>query len=228
MKKIGLIGGLSWQSTVEYYRIMNMAVSDRTKGKHAARVIVDSVDFGEVEAFINSEDFAGLARLLVDSARNLEKGGAELFLIGANTMHMLAPQVQSAVNIPMIHIADATSRAIKDKSLSKVGLLGTKFTMEHDFLVNKFTERGIGIVVPEADDREFIQKVIFTELFRAVRNPESKARFMRIIDGLVQQGAQGVILGCTELPMLIQQSDCTIPVFDTTEIHALAAVEMAM
>jgi aspartate racemase len=228
MKKIGLIGGLSWQSTLEYYRIMNVAVAERTEGKHAAKILLESLDFGEVEECINNDDFIRLAAMIVNSAQTLERAGAAMILIGANTMHMLAPQVQAAITVPLVHIADATIEKILEKGLDKVILLGTKFTMEHDFLVHKFVEKGIDILLPEQDDREFIQKVIFTELFRAYRNPESKTRFLRIIDDLAKQGGQGVILGCTELPILLQQSDCTIPVFDTTELHALAAVEAAM
>ncbi len=228
MKKIGLIGGLSWQSTIEYYRIMNSAVADMTKGKHAAKILMESVDFGEVEECINGNDFVRLTTIIMDSAKRLEIAGADMILIGANTMHMLAPQVQAVIKVPLIHIADATANEIHKKNLSKVGLLGTKFTMEHDFLINKFVEKDISIVIPEEEDRDFIQKVIFTELFRAIKNPESKARFLRIIDSMEKQGAQGIILGCTEIPLLIQQADCTLPAFDTTELHALAAVKYAM
>ena len=228
MKKIGLIGGLSWQSTVEYYRIINETVAGMTEGKHAARIILDSLDFGEVETFISHKDFEGLTRLVTSSARNLEKTGAELLLICANTMHFIAPQVQESISIPLIHIVDVTIREIKTKGLGKVGLLGTKFTMEQDFYKQKFINQDIEILIPCEEDRDFIQSVIFTELFRAYINPESKKKYIGIIGSLIEQGAQGIILGCTEIPLLIHQEDCNVPVFDTTEIHARAAVGFAM
>jgi aspartate racemase len=228
MKTIGLIGGMSWQSTIEYYRIINSAVARRTKGKHAAKIVIDSVDFGEVEVLISNQDFAGLTALLVNSAQKLENAGAELLMIGANTMHFAAEQVQDSISIPLVNIVDATTEAIQAKSLTKVGLLGTKFTMEQDFFKQWLIANDIDVNVPEAEDREFIHQTIFRELFSAHINPESKKRFLRIIDSLVKQGAQGVILGCTEIPLLIKQEDCNVPVFDTTEIHALAAVELAL
>jgi aspartate racemase len=227
MKTIGLIGGLSWQSTIDYYRFMNMEVGRRTKGKHEAKVIIDSVDFAEVEAFMRDEDFAGITALLVNSAQRLENAGAELLMIGANTMHFAAEQVQDSISIPLINIVDATIQAIQAKSLTKVGLLGTKFTMEQDFFRERLIANDIDVNVPGAEDREFIHQTIFRELFSAHINPESKKRFLSIMDGLAGEGAQGIILGCTEIPLLIKQEDTALPVFDTTEIHALAAVELA-
>jgi aspartate racemase len=227
MKTIGLIGGISWQSTIEYYRIINNEVSRRTSGKHAAKIIIDSVDFGEVDAFISSGDFAGLTAMMVGSAQKLERAGAELLMIGANTMHFVAGKVQESVGIPLVHIVDATLSAVKAKKLKKVGLLGTKFTMEQEFFKQQFVPDGIEVIVPEAGDREFIQQTIFKELFRAYLNPASKERFLLIMEGMAGAGAQGIILGCTEIPLLIRQEDTLLPVFDTTEIHALAAVEMA-
>jgi aspartate racemase len=227
MKTIGLIGGMSWQSTIDYYRIINNAVVRRTKGKHAAKIVIDSVDFGEVEVLISNQDFAGLTALLVKSAQRLETAGAELLMIGANTMHFAAEPVQESVSIPLVHIVDATIAAIRAKGLTKVGLLGTKFTMEQDFFRQRLISNGIDVNVPGTEDREIIQQTIFKELFSAVINPESKKRFLSIMDGLAQEGAQGIILGCTEIPLLIKQEDTALPVFDTTEIHAMAAVEMA-
>jgi aspartate racemase len=227
MKTIGLIGGMSWQSTIDYYRIINNAVVQRTKGKHAAKIVIDSIDFGEVEVLMRNEDFAGLIALLVNSAQKLEKAGAELLMIGANSMHFAADPVQESVRIPLVHIVDATIAAIQAKGLTKVGLLGTKFTMEKDYFRQRLISNGIGVNVPGPEDREFIQQTIFRELFSAVINPESKKRFLSIMDGLAQEGAQGIILGCTEIPLLIKQEDTALPVFDTTEIHAMAAVEMA-
>ena len=228
MKTIGLIGGMSWQSTIDYYRFMNMEVLNRTNGKHEAKIIIDSVDFGEVEAFMKEKDFEGIRTMMVKSAKKLEKAGADLVMIGANTMHFAAEQVQDSISIPLINIVDATIQAIQAKSLTKVGLLGTKFTMEEDFFKQRLITKGIDVNVPGAEDREFIHQTIFKELFNAHINQESKKRFLRIIDSLVKQGAQGVILGCTEIPLLIKQEDCNVPVFDTTEIHALAAVELAL
>jgi len=227
MKTIGLIGGMSWQSTIDYYRFMNMEVLNRTNGKHEAKIIIDSVDFGEVEAFMKEKDFEGISTMMVKSARRLEKAGADLVMIGANTMHFAAEQVQDSISIPLINIVDATIQAIQAKSLTKVGLLGTKFTMEQDFFKKRLIANDIDVNVPGAEDREFIHQTIFKELFNAHINPESKKRFLSIMDGLAGEGAQGIILGCTEIPLLIKQEDTALPVFDTTEIHALAAVELA-
>jgi aspartate racemase len=227
MKTIGLIGGMSWQSTIDYYRIINSAVVRKTNEKHAAKIIIDSIDFGEVEVLMKNEDFAGLIALLVNSAQKLEKAGAELLMIGANTMHFAADPVQESVRIPLIHIVDATIAAISAKGLTKVGLLGTKFTMEKDYFRQRLISNGIDVNVPGPEDREFIQQTIFKELFRATINPESKKRFLSIMDDLAREGAQGIVLGCTEIPILIKQEDTVLPVFDTTEIHALAAVELA-
>lgn len=227
MKTIGLIGGMSWQSTIEYYRIINSVVVRRTKGKHAAKIVIDSVDFGEVEVLISNQDFAGLTALLVNSAQKLEKAGAELLMIGANTMHFAAEPVQESISIPLVNIVDATIEAIQAKSLTKVGLLGTKFTMEQDFFKQRLRTKGIEVNVPGAEDREFIHQTIFRELFNATINPDSKKRFLSIMNGLAGEGAQGIILGCTEIPLLIKQEDTVLPVFDTTEIHSLAAIELA-
>ena len=228
MKTIGLIGGLSWQSTIDYYRFMNLEVARRTKGKHEAKVIIDSIDFAEVEVFMQDENFTGIATLLVNSAQKLEKAGAELLMIGANTLHFVADSVQESIRIPLVHIVDATLAAIQAKGLTKVGLLGTKFTMEKDYFRKRLISNGIDVNVPGAEDREFIQQTIFKELFRATINPESKKRFLSVMDGLAHEGAQGIILGCTEIPLLIKQEDTVLPVFDTTEIHALAGVELAL
>ncbi len=227
MKTIGLIGGLSWQSTIDYYRFINNAVVRRTKGKHAAKIVIDSIDFGEVETLMRNEDFTGLTAMLVNSAQKLENAGAELLIIGANTMHFAADTVKESINIPLVNIVDATIAAIQAKGLTKVGLLGTKFTMEQDFFRQWLIANDIDVAVPGAEDREFIQQTIFRELFRATINPESKKRFLSIMDALAHEDAQGIILGCTEIPLLIKQEDTVLPVFDTTEIHALAAVEMS-
>jgi aspartate racemase len=227
MKKIGLIGGTSWQSTLDYYRIINEAVMERVAG-HSARIVIDSLDFGEVEAFIKEKNFPGIYQMLINSARILENAGAELLLIGANTMHMAAAEVQASINIPLVHVVDATILKIREKKLSSVILLGTQFTMEQNFFKDRLVQQGIEVFVPELKDREFIHSIIFSELFKRIINPATKRRVLGIIDSLIKQGAQGVILGCTELPLLLSQNDCSIPVFDTTEIHSKAAVELAL
>jgi aspartate racemase len=228
MKTIGLIGGLSWQSTVDYYRFINKAVLRRTKGKHAAKMIIDSVDFGEVEAFMKNDDFKGLSVMLIKSAQRLENAGAELLMIGANTMHFAEETVKAGIEIPLVSIVDATIAAIHEKKLTKAGLLGTKLTMEWDFFKTRLIAKGIQVNVPGKEDRNFIQEIIFRELFNATVKPETKKRVLSIMDALAADGAQGIILGCTELPILIQQKDTALPVFDTTEIHAMAAVELAL
>jgi len=228
MKTIGLIGGLSWQSTIDYYRFMNMEVLKRTNGKHEAKIIIDSVDFGEVEAFMKKKDFEGIRAMMVKSAQRLEKAGADLVMIGANTMHFAAETVREAIRVPLVSIMDATIEDIRAKSLTRVGLLGTKITMEEVFFKQKLIDSGIDVIVPEKEDREFIHHTIFSELFIAAIIPETKKRYLTIMDGLARDGAQGIVLGCTEIPLLIKQKDTVLPVFDTTEIHALAAVEMAL
>lgn len=228
MKKIGLIGGISWKSTQEYYRIINETAIERLANGHAPKIILESIDFGEVEEFIREHNFAGLSELLVGTAKRLEREGAELLLICANTMHFFAPDVEANIGIPLVHMVDATIRKIKEKQLSCVALLGTEFTMEQEFYKERLVRQGIKVLVPEKEARSFIHNTIFTELFQGMTKPETKKRFLEIIDDLNGQGAEGVILGCTEIPLLISQQDCSIPVFDTTEIHAKAAVDLAI
>ncbi|HNY07299.1 MAG TPA: aspartate/glutamate racemase family protein [Bacteroidales bacterium] len=228
MKTIGLIGGLSWKSTQEYYRIINQSVAQKAGNHHSAKIILNSLDFGEVERCISNNDFEGLTTLLVAAARSVEKAGADFLLICANTMHFLADAVQAAVAIPLVHIADATIAEIMKKNATSVGLLGTQFTMEQNFYTERIKRQGIDALIPELDDRQFIQQTIFNELFFGTINPESKSRFLKIISWLESRGAQGIVLGCTEIPLLIKQNDTTITLFDTTEIHALKAVELAM
>jgi aspartate racemase len=228
MKTIGLIGGMSWQSTIDYYRIINEAVVSRTEERHSAKIVIYSVDFKEVEDFLINKDFTGLTTLLINSARKLEMAGAELLMIGANTMHFAAESVKESLSIPLINIVDETIKIIRAKNLTKVGLLGTKFTMEQDFFKKRLIANGVAVNVPGLEDRNFIHHVIFKELFSAYINPESKKRFLSIMDAMAVDGAQGIILGCTEIPLLIKKEDTALPVFDTTKIHALAAVELAL
>ncbi|MEI6853929.1 MAG: aspartate/glutamate racemase family protein [Bacteroidota bacterium] len=228
MKTIGLIGGTSWQSTVEYYKIINEAVEARLKNNHSAKLLLYSIDFAEVEERINRNAFNEIGDMMVDAAKMLEKAGADCLLMCANTMHMFAPLVQDSITIPLIHIVDSIVPSIKQKHASKLGLLGTKPTMQMDFYKDRYIKEGLQIVVPDEIEMDRIMEIIFTELFKGIINPETKTYLLSLIDGLIREGADGIILGCTELPLIIQQSDVKVPVFDTTELHALAAVDFAL
>jgi aspartate racemase len=228
MKKIGLIGGTTWQSTIDYYRIINSTAMERLGNGHAARMIIDSIDFGDISDFMRHQDFAGLTKHIITSAQTLEQAGAEILLLGANTLHFIADEVQKAILIPLVHIIDETARIILSQNLHTVALLGTEYTMEQTFYIERMARHGIRVIVPDVDDRKFLNQIIFSELFYGLKNPETKSRLIEMIESCGNQGAQGVILGCTELPLIISQSDCSFPVFDTTEIHAKAAVEAAL
>jgi len=228
MKKIGLIGGLTWVSTIEYYRLLNQLVNEKLGGSEAAEVIIYSVNFGEIKKFTEANDWANISKIICAAANELEKAGAACVLLGANTMHKIAPEVQSAVSIPLIHIADVTATAIRNKELSKIALLGTKYTMQLDFYKNALAEKGIETLIPDEDNIQYINTAIYTELGKNIFLPETKKRFLEIIDSLAKQGAEGVILGCTEIPLLLNQSDTSLAVFDTTLIHATAAVEFSL
>lgn len=228
MKMIGLIGGMSWESTVTYYQEVNRLVKERLGGLHSARVLLYSVDFEEIEACQSSGDWDRSAAILTGAARSLERAGAELILIRTNTMHKVFASVQSGVSVPLLHIADATADALEDASVSTVALLGTKYTMQEDFYKDRLIRRGIRVLIPGAEDVELVNHVIFDELCLGTLKADSKAQFLRIIGDLSSQGAQGVILGCTEIGLLISQEDTPLPVFDTTLIHAARAVETAL
>lgn len=228
MKTIGLIGGMSWESTVTYYQILNRAVQQRLGGFHSARVLLDSVDFAEIEALQSSGDWDESARLLAGAARRLEGAGADLVLICTNTMHKVAPQVQAAIGVPLLHIADATADALRAAGVDTVALLGTKYTMCQDFYKERLISAGIRVLIPEAPDVELINQMIFNELCLGILRDGSRRAFLRVIDSLAQRGAQGVILGCTEIGLLISQADTPLPVFDTTQIHAARAAELAL
>lgn len=228
MKTIGLIGGMSWESTVTYYQILNRAVQQRLGGLHSARVLLDSVDFAEIEALQSSGDWDESARLLAGAARRLEGAGADLVLICTNTMHKVAPQVQAAIGVPLLHIADATADALRAAGVDTVALLGTKYTMCQDFYKERLISAGIRVLIPEAPDVELINQMIFNELCLGILRDGSRRAFLRVIDSLAQRGAQGVILGCTEIGLLISQADTPLPVFDTTQIHAARAAELAL
>jgi aspartate racemase len=228
MKTIGLIGGTGWVSTIEYYRIINRTVHERLGGLHSARCIIYSLNFGELDQMKKKNDMQGVYSLFRDAGIKLTKAGAECLLLCANTAHIHADALEKDISIPLIHIADAAGREIQNKNLRRVGLLGTQQTMEKDFYKKRLREQNIAVVIPEESDREFIDRSIFEELLLEVFNPQTKQRFLTIISKLEQRGVQGIILGCTEIPLIIQQEDVSLPVFNTTDIHAKAAVEYAL
>jgi aspartate racemase len=228
MKTLGLIGGISWVSTIDYYKYINEGINKKLGGLEFAHCIIHSFNYGEVKRRNDAGDFAGMLRLLIHACSHLKQGGAEALVLCANTMHMYAADVEQAVGLPVIHIAKATAEVINKQGLATVALLGTKFTMEQDFFKDKLAAQGIKTVIPGEEDRAFIHYTIFEELGRGIVSPESKARYIGIIEGLAAEGAQGAILGCTEIPLLISQDDVSIPVFDTTRIHADAAVRFSL
>lgn len=228
MKTIGLLGGMSWESTVTYYQLLNETIKERLGGLHSAKILLYSVDFEEIEACQSSGDWDRSARILGDAALGLERAGADMILICTNTMHKVAPQIQARLHVPLLHIADATADALEKAGVSKVALLGTKYTMCQDFYKSRLIDRGFTVLIPDGTDVELVNHVIFDELCLGVLKPESKVEFLRIIGDLAAQGAQGVILGCTEIGLLISQADTDLPVFDTTLIHAKRAAELAL
>jgi aspartate racemase len=229
MKVIGLIGGMSWESTVEYYRVINESVKERLGGLHSAKCVLYSVDFAEVEGLQRRGKWPEAAELLAVAAQNVEKAGADLVLICTNTMHKVADTVQARIGVPLLHIADATAEKVKRADIRRVGLLGTRFTMEDDFYRGRLTDQfGLVVIIPDPKDRETVHRVIYEELCVGTIRPESRAQIAGIMSRLVQMGAQGVILGCTELGLLVGPEECRVPLFDTTRVHALAAVEQAL
>ncbi len=228
MKTIGLIGGMSWESTQTYYRLLNEGVRERLGGLHSAKVLLNSVDFAEIEPLQHQADWQGTADILVKAAQSIEAAGADFLLICTNTMHKVAPEVQKAVTIPLLHIVDAATEALKADGITTVGLLGTKFTMEQAFYRERIEAQGVSVLVPNESQRNTIHEVIFKELCLGVTKQASKQAYLDIINDLHQQGAQAVILGCTEIGMLIKPTDTTVPLYDTTELHANAAVTYAL
>jgi aspartate racemase len=228
MRTIGLVGGTSWVSTIEYYRIINSEVNARLGGSHSARILLFSVEFGEVRALEAAGDLDGVGSMLAGAASTLAAAGAACVLLCANTTHMHAPRVQAAVSVPLVHLIDATAREIRRQKIAKIGLLGTKLTMELDFYVNRLKGAGIDVIVPDAAERAFIQHTIETELTKSVFTAETRERYLGIIRSLASRGAEGVILGCTEIPLLVPADQCPVPAFDTTRLHALAAVDFAL
>ena len=229
MKTIGLIGGMSWESSLEYYRILNVTVKERLGGLHSAKCILYSVEFAEIEELQHAGRWDEAAQKMVEAGQSLERAGADLLVLCTNTMHKLADEIEAGVKIPLLHIADAAAEAVKTAGISRVGLLGTRFTMEQDFYKGRLTEKhGLEVVIPEEADREIVHRVIYGELCLGVIKPESRRAFTAIIEKLVAAGAGGVILGCTEIENLVRQEDSAVPVFPTTRIHAQAAVEWAL
>jgi aspartate racemase len=228
MKTIGLIGGTGWVSTLEYYRLINEETNKQLGGHNAARCILYSFNYADINECNLREDHEGVYKLVLDAARKLKNASADCLVLCANTLHQYAERIVEEVRLPIIHIADATAVKINKQELSTIGLLGTKFTMEMDFYTKRLSVAGISSLVPEKPERLFIHDTIMNELLKEIYNPESKKRFLDIINELEQKGAQGIVLGCTEIPLLIKQADTHLPIFNTLEIHAKAAVDFAV
>ena len=228
MKTIGLIGGMSWESTIPYYRIINEKVKEMLGGLHSARIILYSVEFAEIEECQATGQWDKSADILGDAAKKLEAAGADFIVICTNTMHKVADQIQAGISVPVIHIADATADRLEEAHVRKVALLGTKYTMTQDFYKSRLIDRGFEVLIPDAAGVETVNSVIYKELCLGIIKEESRIRFSQIIAGLKEQGAEAVILGCTEIGLLVQQENSVLPVFDTTEIHAVRAAELAL
>lgn len=228
MKTIGLLGGMSWESTVTYYQIINETVKKELGGLHSAKILMYSVDFEEIERYQSSGEWDKSAAVLSDAAQRLEQAGADFIVICTNTMHKVAPEIKSSIKIPLLHIAEVTAQRLKEYGIKKVGLLGTKYTMKQDFYKERLEEAGIEVLIPDASAIDTINKIIFSELCVGRIRESSKRVFLRAIGWLKSRGAQGVILGCTEIGLLIHPEDVNMPVFDTALIHAKEAAEMAM
>ena len=229
MKTVGLLGGMSWESTLGYYREINEGVKKALGGLHSAKIAMLSVDFEPVEKLQQKGDWEGAAAILAAAALNIQSAGADFLLICSNTMHKVAPQIEEAIEIPVLHIADATAQAIVQEGISVVGLLGTAFTMEQDFYRGRLSEKhGLDVRIPDEEDRRFVHETIYQDLCLGKVQATARSEFLRIIDTFAEQGAEGVILGCTEIGMLVQQKDTNVKLFDTTAIHAATAVEYAI
>ena len=228
MKTIGLIGGMSWESTQMYYRLINQHVRTALGGLHSAKVVLYSVDFAEIEALQHQGSWQATAEILAAASKAVEAAGADFLVLCTNTMHKVAEPLEAAVSIPLLHIADATAQVLQQQGITCVGLLGTRFTMEQAFYIERLQRHGIEVVVPTEPQRERVHSVIYQELCLGVVKADAKADYLEIVDSLAERGAQGVILGCTEIGLLIQQADTSVPLFDTTEIHAEQAVRRAL
>lgn len=228
MKTIGLIGGMSWESSLDYYRIINEEVKNRLGGLHSAKCILHSVDFHEIELYQRRGQWEKAAQIMIDAGRGLEITGADFIIICTNTMHKVADEVQKGINIPLLHIADLTANKILSDGIKTVGLLGTKYTMEQDFYKSRLEDKGIEVLIPNDLDRITVNTVIFEELCLGAIVNESREKYKKIIEELIERGAEGIILGCTEVGMLIKQEDSTVPLYDTTILHAVGAVDFAL
>ena len=229
MKTIGLIGGMSWESSAEYYRLINEEVRNRLGSTHSAKSLMWSMDFAEIETLQHEGNWQALSEKMCQAAVSLERGGADFIVICTNTMHKLAEQVQACLNIPLLHIADATAKEITSKKIKKVGLLGTEFTMKQDFYKGRLADKfGLEVFTPNDEDCQIVHRIIYQELVAGVIRDESRQQYRQIIQKLVDAGAEAIILGCTEIMLLVSPADSAVPVFDTTEIHAQAAVNMAL
>ena len=228
MKTIGMIGGTGWPSTLEYYRIINQETNRRLGGLNSAKIFLSSFNYAEIDALNKTEDHAGVYKLVLDAAQRLKKSSVDFLLLCANTLHQYADDLERETGLSIVHIADATAEEIKRKDLTMIGLLGTKFTMEMDFYTKRLSAAGIESLVPPKPEREFIHNAIMNELLKEEFKKETKEKFLNIISELEHSGAQGIVLGCTEIPLLITQKDSHLPVFNTLEIHAKAAVDFAL
>jgi aspartate racemase len=228
MKTIGLIGGMSWESTQTYYRLINQKVREQLGGLHSAKLILYSVDFSEIEALQHQGDWEGAAKILVAAAQSVQSAGADFLVICTNTMHKVAPQIEQATAIPLLHIADATAKELLNDGITSVGLLGTQFTMEQAFYRERLEQKGITVIVPNDNERAVVHRIIYDELCQGVVNPESKAAYLDVVASLAARGAQAIILGCTEIGLLIQSFDTPVALYDTTDIHANQAVALAL
>ena len=229
MKTIGLIGGMSWESSLEYYRIVNETVKEKLGGLHSCKCLMYSVDFGVIEALQHQNKWDELTKLMIEAAQNLKHGGADFIVICTNTMHKMAPEIETATGLNVLHIANVTGAAISKDQIQKVGLLGTRFTMEGDFYKKRLKDNyDIEVIIPEDADRQIIHDIIYNELCLGIIKDDSRQKYINIINKLCANGAEGIILGCTEIPLLIKQSDVLIPVYDTTKIHAESAVDFAL
>jgi aspartate racemase len=227
MKTIGLIGGITWYSTIDYYRYMNQIVNERLGGDASARIILNSVNYDEIKKLTQADNWKGVSGIICEAAKKTETAGADCLLLGANTIHHIADEVAAAITIPVIHVADAAGKAIQQQNISIVGLLGTKYTMQFDFYKSKLSAYDITTLIPDENDIELVNNSIYNELGKGILLSETKQMYLEVIDQLIQQGAEGIILGCTEIPLLIKQDDSPVPVFDTTLLHATAAIDFA-
>jgi aspartate racemase len=229
VKTIGLIGGMSWESSIEYYRIINETAKARLGGLHSAKSIMYSVDFAEIEVLQHQGRWQEAAQVLIGAAKSVENGGADFIVLCTNTMHKVAGEIQAHINIPILHIADATAQKIKAVGLKRIGLLGTRFTMEHDFYKGRLIDQhGLDVIIPDLEECEAVHRVIYDELCLGIARPQSRENYIRIMGELVQAGAEGIILGCTEIELLVHEGDSPVPLFPTAKIHAIAAVEYAL